>query len=44
MLATAVTIKWGNDGCWLYWYEPEKPEGVEQVTRKDLMKLVRKTY
>lgn len=42
MFATATTMAWGSNGCWFYFYEPEKPEGVDKVTRKDLMNLVHK--
>ncbi len=42
MFTTAVTFGWGSNGCWFYFYEPEKPEGAEKITRKDLMQLVQK--
>ncbi len=42
MFFTAVSFAWGSNGCWFYFYEPEKPEGADKVTRKDLMKLVQK--
>lgn len=42
MFLTAVSFVWGSNGCWFYFYEPEKPEGAEKVTRKELMNLVHK--
>ena len=42
MHVTAATSVWGSDGCWLYFYEPKKPEALDRVTKEDLMKLVQK--
>lgn len=42
MFVTAVTAAWGSNGCWLYFYEPKKPEALDKVKKEDLMKLVQK--
>ncbi len=42
MFVTAITFAWGSNGCFLYFYEPKKPENADKVTRQDLMKLVQR--
>lgn len=40
--SAAVVANWGNDGCMLYFYDPEKPEDMKNVDVKKVKDLFTK--